>query len=540
MMNKRQSASHPGRSAGILVILVAGVLIPGLGCLIVWFALIPSATHLSVPTTTVQDEATKDEVVRFCGACHAYPPPDSFPKSKWYDEVMQGYDLFQASKRALKPPPPEDVVRYYERRAPTALVLVDRPPPPPAPLCRFDRKGFRDASLPPTPVVTHVHAVHLTSEEKLDIVCCEALRGLVLLLRPYEAEPKLHVLTDKIAAPCHVEVVDLNGDGRRDLLVADLGVLPASDSKEGSVFWLRGEPDGTFTPIPLLQGMGRVADVRAADFDGDGDLDLIVAVFGWRVQGELLYLENRTTDYNRPVFVPKVVDPRHGAIHVPVADLNGDGRPDFVALFSQEHETVVAFLNTGNGTFEQQIIYAAPHPAVGSSGIELVDLDGDHDLDVLYTAGDSLDKKLLRPDHSVRWLENRGTYPFTDHLITPLYGVHRAVAVDLDQDGDLDIVAASFLAEPFYQAIRSEGQLDALIVLEQKTPGTFVRHALETVTCDHVTCDVGDFDGDGRPDIVTGNFSWLGFRQSGAGADAKVSSPVSSEWISIWRNAGPP
>ena len=57
-----------------------------------------------------------------------------------------------------------------------------------------------------------------------------------------------------------------------------------------------------------------------------------------------------------------VVDERHGAIHVPVCDLNGDGRPDFVALISQEHETVVAFLNEGGGRFRKETLYTAPHP----------------------------------------------------------------------------------------------------------------------------------------------------------------------------------
>ena len=61
---------------------------------------------------------------------------------------------------------------------------------------------------------------------------------------------------------------------------------------------------------------------------------------------------------------------------MPVGDLNKDGRPDFVALISQEHETVVAFLNEGNGRFRKETIYTAPHPAFGSSGIQLIDLDG--------------------------------------------------------------------------------------------------------------------------------------------------------------------
>jgi hypothetical protein len=256
----------------------------------------------------------------------------------------------------------------------------------------------------------------------------------------------------------------------------------------------------------LADELGRVADVQAADFDGDGDLDLVVAEFGAQTLGEILILENRTTDEERPSFVRSTVDARHGAIHVPVADLNGDGRPDFVALISQEHETVVAFLNAGNNRFLPHVIYAAPHPAFGSTGIQLVDLDRDGDRDVLMTNGDTLDSNLLRPYHGIRWLENQGSYPFRDHHLASLYGVNRAVAADIDGDGDMDIAATTFLPGSFYQPLCREMNLDAVIILEQDAPGHFVRHSLETVTCDHATCDLGDFDADGDLDFVTGNF----------------------------------
>ena len=92
-----------------------------------------------------------------------------------------------------------------------------------------------------------------------------------------------------------------------------------------------------------------MGDVQVADFNGDRRLDLVVAAFGWRDTGEILTLENQTKDWSNPVLVARVVDSRHGAISVPVADLNGDHRPDFMALVGQEHETVVAYLNQGDG-----------------------------------------------------------------------------------------------------------------------------------------------------------------------------------------------
>jgi hypothetical protein len=210
---------------------------------------------------------------------------------------------------------------------------------------------------------------------------------------------------------------------------------------------------------------------------------------------------------------------------VPVCDLNGDGKPDFVALISQEHETVVAFLNEGGGRFRKETIYTAPHPAYGSSGIQLVDLNGDGKLDVLYTNGDSLDSSILHPFHGVGWLENRGTFPFVPHALTTMAGVQRAVAADLDGDGRLDVVAVSWLPGHNYPD-RDKLGLDSVILMRQIAPGQFARYSLETGSCDHPTCAVGDLMGDGRLHLVTGNHYF-------------ENPPPDADAVTIWQNTTP-
>jgi len=320
-------------------------------------------------------------------------------------------------------------------------------------------------------------------------------------------------------------MVDLDQDGRQDLLIADLGDFLPADHEKGSVVWLRQTAPGTFEKIVLAEKLPRVADARAADFDGDGDLDLLVAAFGWHTVGGTFLFENETTDWSVPKFTGFPVDARAGPIHVPPVDLNGDGRLDFVVLLSQQFERVVVYLNQRRGGFRPVEIFKAPTPVWGHSGLQMADLDGDGDLDVLLSNGDTLDDATVKPYHGIRWLENKGDLEFERHDLAAMAGVHRAQAADLDGDGDQDIAACSFLPDPEGKL----GDLASIGWLEQIEPGVFVRHTLETGKMSHVTLDLGDYDGDGDVDMLVGNMIGFTFAKTSTGID-------SDSWAELWEN----
>jgi hypothetical protein len=489
----------------------------------------PSAAPRAGQSPSAAPPGDEAQARATCGGCHAFPPPEILPKAAWRDEFVRMMNFREGklppsvpasryNRTVQLPPDMEQALAYFLGRAPDRL-----PPPAPWPSpdrspVAFARTTVSVADMPNNPAVAHVELVDVDGDKKLDVLGADMRQGLVFTGPPTKTGAVLTVVAS-IPHPSHVTVADVDRDGVNDLLIGDLGEFFPADHDKGAVIWLRGLGNGKYGAT-WLDGWPRVADVETADFNGDGRNYLAVAAFGWQKTGHVSILENRTSDPAQPSFINHTIDARAGSIHTIPADLNGDGKMDFVTLLAQHYETVLAYVNKGAGdfTFEQKVIYQAPHPNWGSSGIQLVDLDKDGDIDVLLTHGDTFDDGLVKPYHGIQWLENRGAYPFVEHTIAEMPGVHRAEAGDLDGDGDLDVVACALLAGGSDVA---EDTLPALVWLEQTTPGTFTRHTIEMGSPRHATLDLGDIDGDGDLDIAVGNFS--------------LDKPMAG-WVDVWRN----
>lgn len=475
------------------------------------------AAHAEPAPAVLHSEANEIEasVTQFCGACHAVPPAASVPKTSWGVEVSRCYYFYFTSATSKSSDsqvaPQDDIVAYFRGKAPDRLEFpkIEQSPLPRDLSFRRQELSISGESEENSGLLatSFLGPVVPADGAQPALLLSDMRGGGVYLGGPVDFGRPLRQIA-RLTNPAVVHACDLDGNAATDLVVADLGSFTPADHALGRVVWLRdGLGSVSGEPVELLRGVGRVADVQSADFDGDGDLDFVVAEFGARTTGRILLLTNTTTDGSDvPRFEVTTIDERAGTIHVPVIDLNADGRPDFVALISQQHETVVAFLNDADGKFHQETIYDAQDPSYGSSGIQLVDLDQDGDQDVLYTNGDTFDSYAIKPYHGVQWLENRGAFPFVHHHLTSLPGVHRALAADIDGDGDLDIVAAALLPDRLTQE-SSAVKRDSLILLRQIAPKRFTRHSLEQNSSDHAAMSVQDFDGDGDPDIVVGHFA---------------------------------
>ncbi len=446
------------------------------------------------------------QVEAFCGDCHGMPLAQNYPRDAWHGKVRRAYEYYARSGRNdLHPPPIHQTVAYYRSLAPAQIAL---PQPPEAQTqmgVKFIPQPFDlDQATDVQPGIAHLRWTDLEQDGNPVLLVCDMRRGYVSALNLRDPDPRPRIL-GQLDNPCHVESCDLDGDRMVDLVVAELGSFRAGDHNRGQVVWLRRQQTpGNYEKIVIASGLGRVANNQPVDIDGDGDLDVIVAEFGYHKTGKTALLRNTAASGDRPQFELEVLDHRPGASHIQVHDLNRDGRPDFLALISQEYECVTAFLNQGHGQFQQHTIWAAPDPTFGSTSIQLVDLDQDGDIDILYTNGDTFDDQYVKPSHGVQWLENLANSQFACRRLTDLPGAHGARTGDFDRDGDLDVVAVSWLHDQLYPVSAVSGPTASIVYLEQTSPGTFARHTLEVGLPCHAALEVADFDDDGDLDFAVG------------------------------------
>ncbi|MBP85366.1 MAG: hypothetical protein CMJ64_01400 [Planctomycetaceae bacterium] len=265
----------------------------------------------------------------------------------------------------------------------------------------------------------------------------------------------------------------------------------------------------------------RAYDVTLGDFDKDGDVD--AATTGY-VSNQVAWYENPGKDRLDREWTRRLID---GAMQeartIATGDFNRDGEIDLLAaavgaLGAPNHESqVVWYENPGEPAKQEwtRRIISKELPAAIHG--HPVDLDRDGDLDVVMAHGMRIkaDPKVER--HQVVWYENigkpRATPTWKRHKVGLLPFAFEAIAGDIDGDGDLDLAATAW----------AKG--DRVVWFENSGDGRWSQHVVRTDFRAANQVILADLNGDGQVDIVA----------SADDGSRRVEGSLEVRW---WRNDG--
>ena len=263
--------------------------------------------------------------------------------------------------------------------------------------------------------------------------------------------------------------IDLDEDGDNDLLSASV--------QDNKIAWYENiDGQGNFGPqIVISTNTNEPNTVFAFDIEGDGDLDVLSSSF-WDHK-IAAYRRNSIGNYGGQ----QIIAYGAGVRDAIAADMDNDGDMDVLsALFDEDK--IEWYKNDSNGFFgpQQTITLTVKEPYC----VYASDIDGDNDLDVLAAS---------KEDDTVAWYENNGEdeFLFFHSINTEANGARFVRTADFDDDGDNDALICS--------------RSDAILIWQENLDGLGdfgANKLIDTNVADKQAYPV-DLDGDGDLDIIT-------------------------------------
>jgi len=291
-----------------------------------------------------------------------------------------------------------------------------------------------------------------------------------------------------------VRPADIDQDG-------DMDVLSVSAVNK-KVIWVESVPIGTsptgctgpycgYETIQSSVSFGAARGIEIGDIDADGDVDVLSTSFG---NDRVYWFENdgpSTGGWTGTLLFPPPIDQ---PVDVELGDLDGDGTLDAVVAFSAATDEIRWYSNdNGDGSsWTSATVTGAANPTGfinGPSGLELADLDGDGDLDILAGGGTSGSFSY----QGAYWFRNNSNgASWTATAIDSNYQPSVNRAVDVDYDGDLDVVVVNGTDIRWYENTNG--------LATQWTP-----HSVASMPAGTGGLAVADLDGDGVHDFLRGS-----------------------------------
>ena len=241
--------------------------------------------------------------------------------------------------------------------------------------------------------------------------------------------------------------------------------------------------------------------IAVGDLNGDGRPDLAVANYGANTVS--IFLDTTATGAATPTFAAEVALTTPAGPHsIAVGDLNGDGKLD-VAVASLGSNAVSVFLNTTPlGAAPPSFAARADLSLVAfvESAVALADINGDGKLDVAVTSAAADTVAIL-----VNTTGSGAAVPaFAAERDFPTGADPESIAVgDFNGDGVPDLAVATFYGQTISVLLDTSaaGATTASFAPKLDLPVSMIQYAPTSVA-------VGDLNGDGKPDLAVGNFTY--------------------------------